>query len=187
MQIMVIPKGVRRVVIHFLVYEPVRRGSGDKSGGNSQRSRFAHDKLDTGDGAPYSSDPNSNSKKNSTPRKNTLRKRDSVNKFNASGGSGNCKHNRSPKTPKSKSRDQITTYRSPARVSRDSRRNSAFDDLEIEELREDMSEGMSEYREEKQREGDYVVMRRVVKLPRKVWCGRNVSWSSIFPPSSWER
>ncbi|TGO29991.1 hypothetical protein BPAE_0009g00890 [Botrytis paeoniae] len=146
MQIMVIPRGVRKVVVHFLVYDPVRKET--KS-------------------SPLSSSASKNEK--GVPKK--LRKKASR-----------------VLNPQEKIRDFPTKRRSTSRfayantisnmdVDRTSgnpstNQNQNFDGMEIEVMGKRHVSGMDVEREE-DREGEYVVMRRVVKLPRRVWCGRN--------------
>ncbi|KAI9650336.1 hypothetical protein NHQ30_000349 [Ciborinia camelliae] len=139
MQIMVIPRGVRKVVVHFLVYDPLKKSA-----------------------KPHTRSPNPNPQnvKDAANGKGKLRKKESINKL----GRGS-----------SKGRDQTTNQRSTSRLSNshpDPNLISNFDGMEIEVIGKPPAIWTQEEREEDE-EGEFVVMKRVVKLPRKVWCGRN--------------
>ncbi|ESZ97162.1 hypothetical protein SBOR_2418 [Sclerotinia borealis F-4128] len=155
MQIMVIPRGVRRIVVHFLVYDPVRRGVG---GGAV-------------DGLGELGYGNGNGKAKGKG-KGKLRKKDSINALRR----GN-----------SKIRDHTTDHRSTSRLSNtspnpntnanansDMNLNSNDDGMEIEVMGK-AAASVSRMQEEREEDelGEYVVMKRVVTLPRRVWCGRN--------------
>ncbi|KAF7932332.1 hypothetical protein EAE99_003572 [Botrytis elliptica] len=147
MQIMVIPRGVRKIVVHFLVYDPVLKETKE------------HPKI-----SPLAS-PVAKEKK-AAPKK--LRKKASR-----------------VLNPQEKIRDFPTKRRSTSRFayaemdangnaggSLSVNQNHNFDGMEIEVMGKGHVSEMNVEREE-DREGEYVVMRRVVKLPRRVWCGRN--------------
>ncbi|TGO36376.1 hypothetical protein BHYA_0126g00020 [Botrytis hyacinthi] len=148
MQIMVIPRGVRKIVVHFLVYDPVLKEAKE------------HPKV-----SPLSSTVAKEKKEG--PKK--LRKKASR-----------------VLNPQEKIRDFPTKRRSTSRFAcADMDANGTasgnpgmnqdrnFDGMEIEVMGKRHVSEMDVEREE-DREGEYVVMRRVVKLPRRVWCGRNL-------------
>ncbi|TGO63547.1 hypothetical protein BCON_0012g00370 [Botryotinia convoluta] len=152
MQIMVIPRGVRKIVVHFLVYDPVLKETKE------------HPKV-----SPLSFTAPRDKKE--VPKK--LRKKASR-----------------VLNPQEKIRDFPTKRRSTSRFAHadtntnmdanvdgtscnpSTNQNQNFDGMEIEVMGEKNVSEMDVEREE-DREGEYVVMRRVVKLPRRVWCGRN--------------
>ncbi|KAB8291702.1 hypothetical protein EYC80_006500 [Monilinia laxa] len=150
MQIMVIPRGVRTIVIHFLVYDPLRKKAHPPpSPPSPMRNRNCNP-----------SPPRTPNPKSSTGK---LRKMESNNRLSS---------------PNSKARDQITSLRSTSRLSNHSEPNvrSNLDGMEIEVVGKSTVARIGEERDEEgegEGEGEYVVMKRVVQLPRKVWCGRN--------------
>ncbi|KAF7944317.1 hypothetical protein EAE96_010715 [Botrytis aclada] len=143
---MVIPRGVRKIVVHFLVYDPV---------------------LKEPKSYPLSSSTPASKNGKEVPNPNKLRKKAS-----------RVLH------PQEKIRDFPTKRRSTRsfahadveaqKTSGNLRRNREqnLDGMEIEVVGKKHRAEMEVEREE-DREGEYVVMRRVVKLPRRVWCGRN--------------
>ncbi|TGO47336.1 hypothetical protein BOTNAR_0531g00080 [Botryotinia narcissicola] len=156
MQIMVIPRGVRKIVVHFLVYDPVLKGTEEQPKVSPLFSQVSKEKKEG-------------------PKK--LRKKASR-----------------VLNPQEKIRDFPTKRRSTSQfayVDVDANaygkasgtpginQNRNFDGMEIEVMGKRQVSEMDVERVE-DREGEYVVMRRVVKLPRRVWCGRNVSFSLLF-------
>ncbi|KAG4028066.1 hypothetical protein MFRU_024g00370 [Monilinia fructicola] len=150
MQIMVILRGVRTIVIHFLVYDPPRK--------ESQSARAARSRTRSRNPSP----PRTPNPKSSTGK---LRKMHSDNRLGSP--RSNCK-----------ARDQMTRHRSTSRLSSraETSAGSNLDGMEIEVVGKATGAGIREERdggEEEEGKGEYVVMKRVVQLPRKVWCGRN--------------
>ncbi|KAF7865842.1 hypothetical protein EAF04_006007 [Stromatinia cepivora] len=177
MQIMVIPRGVRKIVIHFLVYDPIRKEKQEKSKEERKISP-----LSSTSGSSFQ-DSTSNSKvANPQAQIHTqtqMRAQTSRNKLRKK-----ISTNLHPSI--SKPRDQITNQRSTSRLSNTSPEPNArlsmnqnldlsqnSDGMEIEVLRKGVMSVMDSEQREEDEQGEYVVMKRVVRLPRRVWCGRN--------------
>lgn len=84
----------------------------------------------------------------------------------------------------------MTRHRSTSRLSSraETSAGSNLDGMEIEVVGKATGAGIREERdggEGGEGEGEYVVMKRVVQLPRKVWCGRNVSGFYFSLESNW--
>lgn len=188
MQIMVIPRGVRKVVVHFLVYDPVRKVPKTNIKTNTQPLLSTGSSTSTSNTNTNTNTNTEMSRRSSSHTPNKLRKQPST--------------NLSGSLSKAKTRDQATRRRSTSRLSNnrpdlysnlDMDMNTMnalngnamnmgnFDGMEIEVLgktamNREREREREEGEEDEDEEGEYVVMRRVVKLPRRVWCGRNVSF-----------
>ncbi|KAJ8068315.1 hypothetical protein OCU04_003878 [Sclerotinia nivalis] len=187
MQIMVIPRGVREVVIHFLVYDPVRKEKREKSTAKENR------KISPLSSTSGSSSRDSSSNSKTANPQTQIQKQTSRNKLR--------KKISTNLHPTSKPRDQITNQRSTSRLSntsaepnarlsmnqnhnrdrdRDSNLNLNLDGMEIEVLRKEAMSVMDSEQREEDEQGEYVVMKRVVRLPRRVWCGRNINSNNFL-------
>ncbi|THV48903.1 hypothetical protein BGAL_0221g00020 [Botrytis galanthina] len=154
MQIMVIPRGVRKIVVHFLVYDPVLKETKEQPKGSPPSSAVVKDRKE-------------GPKKLRKKASRVLNSQEKVRDF--------------PTERRSMSRfacaDMDADGKARGHLRVDQNRN--FDGMEIEVMgKRHVSE--IDVEREQDREGEYVVMRRVVKLPRRVWCGRNVSFSLLF-------
>ncbi|TGO83134.1 hypothetical protein BPOR_0698g00070 [Botrytis porri] len=153
---MVIPRGVRRVVVHFLVYDPVlkERGENLKALWDVLREEKDGKEKEGKEG------PKKLKKKASKILNSQEKRRDFPMDRRSMGRFGGA----------DMSLDASVNMDMNGKTRMNQREN--FDGMEIEIMEKRHELGMDVQREE-DREGEYVVMRRVVKLPRRVWCGRN--------------
>ncbi|KAF7897856.1 uncharacterized protein EAF01_008822 [Botrytis porri] len=156
MQIMVIPRGVRRVVVHFLVYDPVLKERGE----NLKALRDVLREEKDGKEKEGKEGPKKLKKKASKILNSQEKRRDFPMERRSMGRFGGA----------DMSLDASVNMDMNGKTRMNQREN--FDGMEIEIMEKRHELGMDVQREE-DREGEYVVMRRVVKLPRRVWCGRN--------------
>ncbi|TGO19225.1 hypothetical protein BTUL_0005g00730 [Botrytis tulipae] len=149
MQIMVIPRGVRKIVVHFLVYDPVLKETKEQPKVSPLSSQVAKEKEGP--------------KKLRKKASRVLNPQEKIRDF--------------PTKRRSTSRfayadlDANTNGKTSGNPGMNQNRN--FDGMEIEVMGKRHVSEMDVEREE-DRDGEYVVMRRAVKLPRRVWCGRNL-------------
>ncbi|KAF7889081.1 hypothetical protein EAF00_009381 [Botryotinia globosa] len=153
MQIMVIPRGVRKIVVHFLVYDPVLKETKEQPKVSPLCSQVSKEKKEG---------PKKLRKKASrvlNPQEKIRdfpTKRRSTSRFAYADLDANANANANGKASGKPGINQ----------------NRNFDGMDIEVMGKRHVSEMDVEREE-DREGEYVVMRRVVKLPGRVWCGRN--------------
>ncbi|KAM3156267.1 hypothetical protein ABEW05_003165 [Botrytis cinerea] len=162
MQIMVIPRGVRKIIVHFLVYDPVRKET-KKDAQISPLSSISSSTSSRDDGKeiPHKLRKKASKILNPQPkRRDYPTKRRSTSRFASTNANANANVNI----------NVDADGRAGCNVSVNPSQN--LDGMEIEVVKKKQVSEMDVERKE-DREGEYVVMRRVVKLPRKVWCGRN--------------
>ncbi|EDN93048.1 predicted protein [Sclerotinia sclerotiorum 1980 UF-70] len=195
---MVIPHGVRKIVIHFLVYDPIRLEEKKQEHERERSPTEGHRKN-----SPFSSTSDSSCDSKFDGRtaneqaEKQKQKQTSTNKLRK-------KISTSLHGISSKPRDQITNQRSTSRLSNrsaepnvrlsmngnpstswnkdlDLNPNSNIDGMEIEVLSKSTITIMDREQREEDELGEYVVMKRVVRLPRRVWCGRNTDrWLVVW-------